>query len=668
MSSTFLRHETCPKCGSVDNVAVYSDGFKRCYTPGCDYMVKSDGSIGSYTSGGSHSSFALQTGKHPHFLEKQRGLSPEAIKKFGVKLIKSQQGLVQTLFPYYLNNVPVAAKYRDCKDAQGNNVWGEKQFKFAGDSQGCKLFGMQTYDPRRKKLVIVEGELDAIAAWQHCWWEFNVVSIGTGAQGAATSIKQHIDWVSQHEEIIILFDGDTAGQEAAQSAIELFPPGKAKIAQLPNGYKDPCDMTAADKGHDILDALRNAQGITPRGVLTKEEVKNNTLRYLLDYEQRRGVSTGYAQLDSLIGGFMPGELITLVGGTGVGKTSYTLNLTYNASVMSKLNTLFVPLEMTHQTVVSRLTEIELGQKVIVQSGGCPVDREQLEPALDNVLEHLDVYNHVGALTPRKLIDVIEYYVRANKTRVVVIDHLHAAVNSLGEENSVKGIDWFVGELKRVALQFNLTIILVSHQSRNSQQDPEDCKASLSRVRGSAGVAQNSDAVLGLERVRTANVFKVVTLKAHRLFGTYGEIAFRYNPETLRILENDYEQETQGEIRRGQTTSTTTKVQEPVRKAHTGEPSKSPVRAVPTDVREPVRTGLPTDNPDGQEDIHRSQGVSQKRRQNKVSKGEVLSSLPGLTDVISKSINKTESEVSSFFNIRRVGFQARDPMGRGRGST
>ena len=38
----FLKHESCPKCGSKDNVGVYKDGHKKCFTPDCKYYVSSN--------------------------------------------------------------------------------------------------------------------------------------------------------------------------------------------------------------------------------------------------------------------------------------------------------------------------------------------------------------------------------------------------------------------------------------------------------------------------------------------------------------------------------------------------------------------------------------------------------------------------------------------------
>lgn len=40
--SRLVKHESCPNCGSRDNVGVYSDGHKWCFTP-CGYYVAADG-------------------------------------------------------------------------------------------------------------------------------------------------------------------------------------------------------------------------------------------------------------------------------------------------------------------------------------------------------------------------------------------------------------------------------------------------------------------------------------------------------------------------------------------------------------------------------------------------------------------------------------------------
>ena len=69
-----IRREPCPKCGSHDNVGVYSDGHRHCFTPGCDYHTKSDAQ--SNSGGSARSSNPFQT-------EAGRGSKEEAVTIYG---------------------------------------------------------------------------------------------------------------------------------------------------------------------------------------------------------------------------------------------------------------------------------------------------------------------------------------------------------------------------------------------------------------------------------------------------------------------------------------------------------------------------------------------------------------------------------------------------------
>ena len=69
-----------------------------------------------------------------------------------------------------------------------------------------------------------------------------VVSIKRGAASAVKDVKESLEYIESFDNIVICFDKDKAGQEAAQKVATIIKPGKAKIVTLPNGYKDPNDM------------------------------------------------------------------------------------------------------------------------------------------------------------------------------------------------------------------------------------------------------------------------------------------------------------------------------------------------------------------------------------------------------------------------------------------
>jgi|GEM_PF-1110061 len=106
----------------------------------------------------------------------------------------------------------------------------------------------------RRAAVIVEGYTDVIACHQ-AGADNAVATLGTALT------QQHVRELRKYaDEIILVFDGDAAGQKAADRALELFLNESldVKLCVLPGG-KDPADFLA-DEGIDAWnDATKNAE-------------------------------------------------------------------------------------------------------------------------------------------------------------------------------------------------------------------------------------------------------------------------------------------------------------------------------------------------------------------------------------------------------------------------
>lgn len=55
-----------------------------------------------------------------------------------------------------------------------------------------------------------------------------VVSLRSGAAGASKDIKENLEWLETFENVVICFDSDKAGQDAARSVLDLFSPTRRK--------------------------------------------------------------------------------------------------------------------------------------------------------------------------------------------------------------------------------------------------------------------------------------------------------------------------------------------------------------------------------------------------------------------------------------------------------
>ena len=114
----------------------------------------------------------------------------------------------------------------------------DKQFAWVGDTKSVGLFGEHLWETNGKRVVITEGEIDALSVSQVFENKWPVVSLPNGAQSAQKAIANSIEWLESFKEVVLCFDMDEAGRKAANACAHLLSPGKCKIVHEMPG-KDP---------------------------------------------------------------------------------------------------------------------------------------------------------------------------------------------------------------------------------------------------------------------------------------------------------------------------------------------------------------------------------------------------------------------------------------------
>jgi DNA primase len=140
--------------------------------------------------------------------------------------------------------------------------------------------------------VIVEGYTDVIAC--HQAGVRNVVAtLGTALTGQHVTALRHYA-----EKVVLVYDGDEAGQKAADRAVEVFLTGSLDvfIAVLPEGL-DPADLFEREDGHELwarsIDAATDALEFQFRRVreqLDAAETITGRQRLAEDYLRRLGAA------------------------------------------------------------------------------------------------------------------------------------------------------------------------------------------------------------------------------------------------------------------------------------------------------------------------------------------------------------------------------------------
>jgi len=236
----------------------------------------------------------------------------------------------------------------------------------------------------------------------------------------------------------------------------------------------------------------------------------------------------------MLGGQRPGEVITWVGGTGSGKSSFIRQLLANL-YESGTKSLYVPLEDLPEVSDVLLAQLVLGVDYIHNPDA---DQQQLVDTVLKVAELIEVLQPGEATTLESLLHQFEYAVRQRDARVIVLDHITWLAESSGD--ATKTLQMAMPLIKSLAVKHGITVLLVSHMNRD-KSDKDDTQPNLARVKHSAAIAQASDAMLGLSGDRDKNELNITVMKQSRLWGRTDTVEAGFTFTTAgRIIEVAWE--------------------------------------------------------------------------------------------------------------------------------
>jgi len=487
---TFIKmHQPCKDCGSSDALSINEDGSTKCFSCGM-FNPKPNNNIKPMTT--TQTPKTLETFDNGIYAPlTDRSISKDTALKYGVKVIYDAQGqIAQHRYPYHINNEQAGTKVRYIKD---------KHFKFEGTMSGSGLFGQQLFKEGGKYLTIVEGECDAMATYELLGSKWAVVSIKNGAQGAVRDIKDNIEYVESFDNIVICFDNDKQGKEAARKVASIIKPRKARIVTIPNGYKDANDMLRKNLHGEFTRAWWDAKVYTPSGIIRVSDKKSSFLKR----EKKESVPYPWHGLNKKLIGLRQGELMTLTGGTGLGKSSVTRELEHWLINRTNDNVGIIALEEDWRRTVDGILSIEADARLYIDDIRDGYEEGDLISMFDKTFgsDRVFIHAHFGTNDIEDIFSKLRYLIVGCDCRWVVVDHLHMLVSATTEGDERRAIDSIMTRLRSLVEETGAGIILVSHLRRVSGDKGHEngVSVSLSHLRGSNAIAQLSDCVIALER-------------------------------------------------------------------------------------------------------------------------------------------------------------------------
>ena len=482
---TVVAREACGACGSRDNVARYEDGYAKCFGEGCGWWEFGDDGDRTGAGGDDRLDRFLDSGGGgvamipvDYVALPKRGISEEICKKFkyGVGLHYGK--------PVQVAQYGTAQKYRTADKSFG---WINRP------EEGPCLFGQNLWRPQ-KRLVITEGEIDALSYAEATGGKWPVVSVPDGASDAERAIARNIEFVEGFEEVIFLFDMDEPGQAAAMKCAALLTPGKARLGHLDR--KDANEVLLELGPGELYKAPFSARPYRPDGIVEGVDLIDACVA-----EPERGLATPWEFLDAYVHGWRRGEMCTWIAGTGTGKSAVLREVSYGLAAQHGERVGIIALEEANVRSALGILSIVLEAPLHLPEAREKVGEDAIRRAAEEWLPKFAFYDHWGSVEASVLLPKIRYMAHALDVRWFVLDHLSIMVSGMATEGDErKRLDQLTTQLRSLCSELDVGLHIVSHLRKAAGKPHEEGgQVSLQDIRGSGAPAQLSDFVIALER-------------------------------------------------------------------------------------------------------------------------------------------------------------------------
>lgn len=419
-----------------------------------------------------------------------RGILPAVARIYQITTQNDHENIL--VFPFYDEKGHMQyVKYRKTDfdpEKDENKEWCERD---------CKpiLFGMKQCNDKFDRLIMTEGQLDSLSV-ASAGLE-NAVSVPNGANGF-TWVPYCFTWVSKFEEIVVFGDFEKGHITLLKDFQKRFPNRIRHVREQDyRGCKDANELLQKHGAEAVRKAVENAVMAPVQRILSLAEVENVNI-----YELPK-LKTGIQELDrTLYGGLPFGMVCVIAGKRGGGKSTLASWIMANA-IEQGYTTFAYSGELPNYLYKSWFDFQIAGRNHIVENetGYGTINRfiTNRNQELINAWyqERAFIYDSriVEEDEQEDLLKSVTRAIMQYGIRVVLIDNLMTAMY-IDEKQGTDKYDQqgrFVRELTKIAIRYDVLILLVAHRRKNvSSSDANDEIAGSGDITNLAGITLSYD--------------------------------------------------------------------------------------------------------------------------------------------------------------------------------
>lgn len=455
-----------------------------------------------------------------------RGLTMETCERWGYTtgLLGEDREPVQIANWRGADGGPVVAQKCRTKD---------KDFPILGNRKAMGLYGRWLWRDAGKRVIITEGEIDAMTVSQVLDHKWQVVSLPHGIDGAPKAIKKELDWLLRFDQIVLCFDQDEPGREGIETCAGLFPPGRVFTVTLP--LKDPNEMLKAGRTGELVQALWGPKSYRPDGIVTVSDIRES-----INAEPQKDLSWCFPNLDLATFGRRWGESTAIGAGTGVGKTTFiTQQAAHDMNEGHKV--CIFAFEATPAELVKRIAGVNAGRQFHLPGDWTPDELETAVEALAKA-DDLYLYDHFGACDWEIVKQRIRFLRHTHGVRVFFLDHLTALAAAADDERTA--LEKIMAEIGSLVKELGIWLGFVSHLSTpDGTPHEEGGRVKLRHFKGSRAIGYWAHDAIGLERDQQAEdaeerqitIYRILKCRANGS-ATGKTIRIKFDQATGRLTE------------------------------------------------------------------------------------------------------------------------------------
>lgn len=466
-----------------------------------------------------------------------RGITEEVIEKNKIVSTTDNRNI---LLPYFKNGKIVNYKTRGIDG---------KFFTQSRDAEPT----IYNYDRcvDRDAIVICEGEMDSLS-WEVAGIDFHT-SVNMGAPNSNDkNIDKKLECISNCYEVFekakaiyIATDEDENGRNLQRELVRRFGAEKCLLVDL-SPYKDANEVLVAEGAESLQKRLKIASTPKVEGIFNVDDVSASMLDGFHN-GQERGTTTHIESVDNAWT-WRNGEVNIWTGYQNEGKSLFLNQLATLKAVFDGWKfAVFSPENMPINDFFNDIIEMYIGRSSDPFHGNLQMTLEEYKEAMDFVKKHFFIIYPKKDFQLNTIFEKAKFLVKTKGIRSLIIDPYNTIQHRMksGEREDLY-ISRFMSELKRFALDQNISVNLVAHQvTPMKDNDGRYIKPDVNRIKGGGTFADKADNVMfvwrperALDYSSTLVTFGSQKIKKQKLVGTPQEITdISFNVKEQRYYFN-----------------------------------------------------------------------------------------------------------------------------------